>query len=198
MPSLPYLVMQHALDSPEGTLLCPNALLHLGSRAAVDQALSRFARKGQLMRLCQGIYVRPVDTRFGPRPPVLDKVISSLASLLGETIVRSGGEAANALGLTDQVPVRPVFLTSGPNRKLRLGELTVDLRHAPRWQLVAPHQPAGDAVRALAWVGPGKVDQALSTIQRRLPQKDLEELVACRATMPAWMAEPVSALIADR
>ena len=100
------------------------------------------------------------------------------------------------------LPIRCRFvrsvLTSGPNRKLQLGELTVDLRHAPRWQLVAPHQPAGDAVRALAWVGPGKVDEALSTIQKRLPQKDLEELVDCRATMPAWMAEPVSALIAYR
>ena len=69
MPSLPSHILSHAVESPEGTLLCPSALLHLGSRAAVDQALSRLVRKGKLMRVCQGVYVRPIQTRFGLRPP---------------------------------------------------------------------------------------------------------------------------------
>ena len=55
MPSLPRLIMEYAAGSPEGHLLCPNTLLHLGNRAAVDQALSRLARSGQLNRVCQGV-----------------------------------------------------------------------------------------------------------------------------------------------
>lgn len=78
MPSLPRLIMEHAAESPEGSLLCPNVLLHLGNRDAVDQALSRLARSGRLSRVCQGVYVRPVETRFGPRPPSVDKVVQSL------------------------------------------------------------------------------------------------------------------------
>ena len=35
--------MEHAEALPEATPLCPAALLHLGKRAAVDQALSRLA-----------------------------------------------------------------------------------------------------------------------------------------------------------
>ena len=158
MPSLPSQIMSQATESPEGALLCPSALVHLGSRSAVDQALSRLARKREFMGVCQGVYVRPVQTRFGPRPPAVEKVLASLTALWGETIVPSGGAAANALGLTTQVPVRSVYLTSGPNRKLRLGELTVELRHAPRWQLAAPHRPAGEVVRALSWLGPDEVE----------------------------------------
>lgn len=131
MPSLPSQIMSHAAGSPEGTLLCPSALLHLGSRAAVDQALSRLARKAELMRICQGVYMNPIQTRFGSRPPAVEKVIASLSTLWGETIVPCGGAAANALGLTTQVPVRSVYLTSGPDRNLTLGELTMKLRHAP-------------------------------------------------------------------
>ena len=197
MPSLPSQIVSHANESPEGTLLCPSALLHLGSRAAVDQALSRLARKGELMRVCQGVYVRPIQTRFGPRPPSIDKVLASLSALWGETIVPCGGMAANALGLTTQVPVRQIHLTSGPNRKLKLGGLVVELRHAPRWQLVAPHRPAGDAVRALAWLGPEEVEENLGAIEKRLSSRDLEELAATRAVMPAWLAEPVSTMVAD-
>ena len=66
MPSLSKRIMEHASSLPESTPICAGALLHLGSRAAVDQALSRLARSGRLMRICQGIYMQPVETRFGP------------------------------------------------------------------------------------------------------------------------------------
>ena len=197
MRSLPSQVMSHAAESPEGTLLCPSALLHLGSRTAVDQALSRLARKGELMRVCQGVYVQPIETRFGSRLPAVENVIASLSELWGETIVPCGGAAANALGLTTQVPVRSVYLTSGPNRKLRLGELTVELRHAPRWQLTAPHRPAGEVVRALSWLGPDEVEAGLEVVGRKLSAEDFQDLAASRAVMPAWIAEPVSKMVAN-
>ena len=197
MPSLPHQIMSHAVESPEGTLLCPSALLHLGNRAAIDQALSRLARNGRLLRVCQGIYVRPIETRFGLRPPAVEKVIASLSDLWGETIVPCGGAAANALGLTTQVPVRSVYLTSGPNRRLTLGELIVELRHAPRWQLAVPHRPAGEAVRAISWLGPHEVEANLHAIKSKLSAEDFQELAASRAVMPAWIAEPVSAMVAN-
>ena len=197
MPSSPEQIMTYAATLPEGALLHPKVLLHLGTRAAIDQALSRLAMKGRLMRVCHGIYVCPVETRFGPRPPAVEKVVSSLSALWGETIVPCGDAAANALGLTTQMPVQSVYLTAGPNRKLTLGELTVNLRHAPRWQLAAPYRPAGEAVRALSWLGPDEVEASLDVIGRKLSPEDLEELAALRAIMPTWIAEPASALVAD-
>ena len=196
MPSLPRQVMSHAAELSEGALISPNALLHLGSRMAVDQALSRLARKGQILRVCQGLYVGPIQTRFGPRPPSADTVVESLSSLWGETIVPCGGAAAHALGLTTQVPIRPVYLTSGPNRKLTLGQLVLELRHAPRWQLTAPFRPAGEAIRALSWLGPNEVEESLDAIEGKLSTEDLAELAKARALMPSWMAEPVSARVA--
>ena len=197
MPSTPEEIMTYAASLPEGSLLHPKGLLQFGSRAAIDQALSRLAKSGALMRVCHGIYVLPVETRFGPVAPDIGEVLDALSALWGETIVPCGGTAANALGLTNQVPIRSIYLTSGPSRKLRLGNLTVELRHAPRWQLAAPHRPAGEAVRALSWLGPDEVEAGLDVIGRRLSAEDLEELVALRAIMPNWIAEPASALVAD-
>ena len=197
MPSTSQQIMTYAASLPEGAMLHPKGLLHFGSRAAIDQALYRLAKQGKLMRVCHGIYVRPIETRFGTRPPAVEKVIASLAALWGETIVPCGGTAANALGLTTQVPIRSVYLTSGPSRTLTLGESDVELRHAPRWQLAAPHRPAGEAVRALSWLGPDEVEDGLEAITRKLSSRDLEELVALRAIMPNWIAEPASALVAD-
>ena len=196
MPSLSNQILKLAANSQEGMLLCSRGLLHLGNRAAIDQALSRLVRNGGLIRVCQGVYVQPIHTRFGSRTPAVEKVIASLSTLWGERIVPSGGTAANVLGLTKQVPVRSVYLTSGPNRRLTLGELTVDLRHAPRWQLSAPHRPAGEAIRALAWLGPDEIEASLEVIWYKLSAEDFQELATLRAVMPAWIAEPVSARVA--
>lgn len=193
MRSLPKRIMEHAEAAPEATPLCPGALLHLGRRAAVDQALSRLARKGRLMRICQGVYMRLVETRFGIRAPSVGKVIEALSTLWGETIVPCGGSAANRLGLTNQNPVRMVYLTSGPSRRLHFGGHPVELRHAPRWQLVAPHRKAGNIIRALAWLGPREVEDGLEAVMPELSPDELDELAAARAVMPNWMAEPVSA-----
>lgn len=193
MRGLPHRIMEHATVFPEATPLCPAALLHLGNRAAVDQALSRLARSGHLMRICQGVYMRPIETRFGSRAPRVGKALAALSALWGETIVPCGGAAANCLGLTTQNPVRAVYLTSGPNRRLHFGAHTVELRHAPRWQLAAPHRRAGDVIRALAWLGPEEVEDSLETVMPTLSEDDRDELAAARAVMPIWMAEPVSA-----
>lgn len=193
MWGLPKRIMEHAEALPEATPLCPGALLHLGNRAAIDQALSRLARSGKLMRICQGVYMRPIETRFGIRAPNVGKAITALAALWGETIVPCGGSAANRLGLTNQNPVRMVYLTSGPDRSLHFGGHAVELRHAPRWQLAAPHRKAGDIIRALAWLGPKEVEYGLDALVPELSAVELDELAAARAVMPHWMAESVSA-----
>lgn len=195
MASLPKRILEHAVALPEAAPICPGALLHLGNRAAVDQALSRLARRGQLLRVCRGVYMRPVETRFGLHAPSPPKVIAALSALWGETIVPSGGAAANVLRLSTQVPIRMVYLTSGPSRKLRLSALIIELRHAPRWQLVAPGRPAGLAVRALASLGPHGIEESLDIIKRTLSEGDLIELAGARAILPSWIAEPVSTLV---
>ncbi len=196
MPSLSKQIMEHTGSLREGMPICAGPLLHLGGRAAVDQALSRLARSGRLMRICQGIYMQPVETRFGQCAPSIDKGIEALAAMWGETIVPCGGAAAHVLGLTTQIPVRSVYLTSGRDRCLRFGSLEVELRHAPRWQLTAPRRRAGDVIRALAWLGPAEIRERLEAVLPSLSREDVEELAEARATMPHWMAAPVSALVA--
>ena len=104
MTNLAQQVLRHATSLPEGASLSAKALLHLGSRAAVDQALSRLARNGELLRAGRGVYVLPVKGKFGARAPEVAKVVQEWASQRGETVVGNGAAAANALGLTTQVP----------------------------------------------------------------------------------------------
>ena len=194
MRSLSDEIMEYAEGLPEGALVCTNALLHLGNRPAIYQALSRLACHNKLMRVYQGIYVRTIETRFGKCPPDFNKVIASLSKLWGETIVPSGGGAANTLGLTDQVPMRLSYLTSGPNRQLQF-YTKVNLRHAPRWQLVAPNSPAGTLIRALTFLHPNETKETLSKVVPQLSEADMAELLAARSVLPEWIARPLSSYV---
>ena len=147
------------------------------------------------MRIFHGIYVKTVETRFGNRPPDFNKVIESLSELWGETIVPSGGGAANFLGLTTQVPVQLSYLTSGPSRQLWFDKLRVDLHHAPSWQLVAPNRPAGTLIRALTFLSSEETEEAFGKILPRFSEMDVAELLAARRILPAWIVEPLSAFV---
>ena len=106
-----------------------------------------------------------------------------------------GAAAANALGLTTQVPMRAVYLTSGPSRRLKLGAQMIEFRHAPIWQLIFPGRAAGEVVRALAWLGPEKAGEAIQKLRAKLPASELKEVASARSRLPTWMAQEVSALV---
>jgi hypothetical protein len=97
-------ILNEAKALPEGALISAKEFLHLGSRAAVDQALKRLNDRKELMRLYWGVYVRPITTRFGIRAPAAEKVVERIAGTGAETIVPHGAAEANSLGLTTQVP----------------------------------------------------------------------------------------------
>ena len=177
---------------PEGGMVSPKQFLHLASRAAVDQALARLAREGKLLRIGRGSYAVSLEGRFGPRPPSTEAIIAAVEAGSGEIIVASGAAEANALGLTTQMPIREVFLTSGPSRVLHLGKRAVELKHGSRWKLVLGKRPAGMAIRALAWLGPDRASSAVGALQRQLPDEEWQAILAVRSALPSWLARMVS------
>jgi hypothetical protein len=191
-------ILSEARTLPEGALISAKEFLHLGSRAAVDQALKRLKERKELMPLFRGVYVRPVKTRFGTRAPAAEKVIERFATTRAETVVAHGAAAANSLGLTTQVPTKLVYLTSGKNRRLKLGAQVVEMKHAPPWMLLPSHRAAGEAVRAIAWIGEQRASEALTALKQRLPKSTVDELIALRPALPGWLSKSISQTFVPR
>ena len=185
-------ILQRVTTLPEGAPVSAKMLLHLGTRPAVDQSLSRLARRGQLLRAGRGMYVSPVTSRFGTHAPSAHRLIEELSAQRGEVVVPSGATSANALGLTTQVPARTVYWTSGRSRSLNLGKLVIKLEHVPSWQLAFAKEPAGEIVRALAWAGPERVQSVLQEIEGKVPQSEIQRINQHISLFPGWMASALS------
>ena len=119
-------------------------------------------------------------------------MLEAIETASGEVIVPNGAAEANALGLTTQMPIREVFLTSGSSRKLRLGNRNIELKHGSRWQPALGKRPAGRAIRALSWLGPEQASTALKVLHNKLSAAEWEAMYAVRAALPGWMARAVS------
>ena len=192
MPPIAEQILTHTATLPEGAAFRAKELLHLGSRAGVDQALARLERSGAVLRISRGLYVRPAAGRFGLRAPSPNQVVSALASATGETIAAHGAVAANALGLSTQTPLRTIYLTSGRSRTVKAGGQVVELRHAPEWELLLPGQAAGDALRAIAWAGKTRAHETISALRQRLKPAEQQNLLDLRGRLPTWLAQEVS------
>jgi uncharacterized protein DUF6088 len=190
-------ILSEVQTLPEGALISAKQFLHLGSRAAVDQALKRLRERQELLPLYRGVYVRPVKTRFGPRAPSAEKVVGQFAATRAETVVPHGAAAANSLGLTTQVPTKLVYLTSGKSRKLKLGAQTVEMKHAPQWMLLPSQRAAGEAVRALEWIGERRAAEALTVLKQKLSPSTVDELIALRPALPAWLSKSISQTLVE-
>ena len=192
MTSLAQYILTKANQLPEGGVFSPKEFLHLGSREAVDQTFTRLVKEKKLLRVGRGLYTLPLQGRFGSRPPSPERLLAALAEKTGEIVVSHGAAAANRLGLTTQVPVREIFLTSGRSRTLQLGSRVLEIKHAPPWQLLLGESSGGALLRALAWLGPERAEEAMSQVHEILPVKEWEAVAAVRSELPTWLAKTVS------
>ncbi|WP_341521450.1 DUF6088 family protein [Pseudomonas sp. G.S.17] len=187
MKTLPESILEHSRLLPEGGLVCAKEFLHLGSRAAVDQALSRLTKAGQLIRATRGLYLA-VTEQGRYVTPAMDKVVSALASKNQEKIALDGARSAKMLGLSVQVPSGDAFLTNGRARRLQVGEVSAEIRHAPRWMLALGSTTAGAVVRALAWLGERRIGEVMEALRKQLTSTDWHALSSVRSLLPSWMA----------
>lgn len=194
--------MEYAEGLPEGAVIHAKALLHLGNRAAVDQALSRLAKREQLLRIYRGFYVRLLESSFeslpGKYPPSVHLVTKHFAHAVGESVVPNPSATANVLGLTTQNPIRIIYITSGQSRWLKFGDSrSVELRHAPRWYFNVGDRLSGRALRVAGWEGPRNAANILYRLKNELSPSDLREMAAARPKLPSWLAKEVTKFVAN-
>lgn len=186
--SVPDRVMKRVRASGRGSVFTPSDFLTVAARSSVDQALSRLVKGGQLRRLARGLYDFPkLHPKLGALSPAPDDVAHALARETGSQVQIAGARAANALGLSTQVPAQSTYLTDGPSRRVVLGKRIVDLRHASPKHLIAPGSPAGTVVQALRHVGPIRAADVAQVAARRLSANDKKTLASTALQAPAWM-----------
>lgn len=187
-------IQEQIHKAPLGEPFISKIFLGCGSRAAVDQVLSRLVKNGKIKRLSRGVFVRPKKGRFTqyaiPNPIA---VVESVAKSKGEIIQPHGAQAALEFGLTTQVPMQPVFYTNGSSRKISIGKMKVTFKHVSQRKLMFAGRPSGSALSALWYLGKDQITpEILAKIRKQLPRKEYNAIQAEKFSLPGWMTKALT------
>ena len=184
-------VFERILGRGRGTVFTPADFLDLGSRSAVDTALNRGARDGRIRKLGRGLYDRPrLGTDGTPLLPTTEAVVRAIAGRDATRFQPSGAHAANMLGLSEQVPVRIVFLTDGRERTVSLGPRRIILRHATPRQMATAGRKSGTIIQALRWLGKHNVDDSvISKLRQQLDARERKDVLLATRSAPVWITK---------
>jgi hypothetical protein len=187
--SIEAIVLYRIRGSGRGSVVVPADFLDLASRQAVGLTLHRLAKKGVIRRLARGVYDLPKQHPvLGPLSPSADTIAHALAGRDRTRLQPAGAYAANALGLSEQVPAKAVFLTDGPSRTVKIGPMTIQLRQTTPRNMAAAGRLSGLVIQAFRELGKDHVTPArIEHLKRTLPAEKRRELLKDLKLAPAWM-----------
>lgn len=184
-------ILHRIIGKKKGWVFAPTHFLDLGNRAAIDQALSRLVRSGDIRRLTRGLYdYSQKHHTFGDVPPSVDRIAAALAEKDNLKIQSSGAYAANLLGLSDQVPAKIVFLTDGSSRMVQAGNWHIKLKKTTPKNMATAGRMSGLVIQALRYIKQENIDdKIIKKLKGKLSVEDKEQLMSDLRYAPAWIGE---------
>lgn len=184
-------ILDRIQSGAPGDVFAPTDFIDLGSRAAVDQALSRNCRAGLIRKASRGLYdVLHNHPLIGPLSSSPDAVIKAITRRDGIVLQPAGGRCANDLGISDQVPAKAVYLTNGRSRRIQVGKSQITLKHASSRTMATAGTVSGHVIQALRWVGRRYVDdRIIAQLRRNLNANHKAQLMKDLCHAPAWVAD---------
>ena len=190
MQSIDSTILNRIRGLGRGAVLAPSHFLDLGSRQAVDLALHRLMKKGTIRRLARGLYDYPrQDPELGLLNPTVEAIARAIKGRDATRIQPAGSYAANLLGLSDQVPVKVVFLTDGISRRIKLGKQEIVLKRTTPRNMATAGKISGLVIQALRHLGRRHVDDdVILRLRVGVKDSDKKELLRGLRYAPAWIA----------
>lgn len=171
----------------------------LGSPEAIRKALERLVKRGVIIRVAQGIYVRPkISKLLGQLIPSAEEVVEAIVKRDRIRTIPTGSYALNALGLSTQVPMNIVLLTDGSPRLIKLGKRTIKFKKTSPKILTAKGKISRLVIQALKEIGNGNVTEAeekkILDLLRKEDPKDLKHDIAL---VPVWIQKIMKKAVED-
>jgi hypothetical protein len=144
----------HIKRAKGGTIFYPADFEQYGSIEAINVALHRLAKQKRIKRLAFGIYAKPAKSKLiGDVYPGAEEVAKAIARRDNAKLLPTGAYAQNRLGLSTQVPMKLVYLTNGPARKVKLDNTTIVFKKASPKKMALKGEISKLVVMALTDIG---------------------------------------------
>lgn len=181
-------IRERVSSAENGTLFFNNSFPEFDDEY-VGKILSDLVKSGELHHLSRGVYLKTEQTRFGLVYPPVSAIASAIAERDKAQILPTGATALNLLGLSTQMPMNPVFLTSGSARTITVDGRTITFKRVVPKNFAVKGKKRSLIVQALKYIGENNItddDRAkISELIRK--DADASNLSEDMKVMPSWI-----------
>lgn len=182
------IIIRHINESANGTLFFNNSFPEYDDEY-VGQILSDLVSEGLICRLCRGVYLKAEQTRFGIVYPSISEIAEAIGKRDKAQVLPTGATALNLLGLSTQIPMNPIYLTSGSARIVKLGNRTITFKRAVPKNFAINGEKRKLIVQAMRYIGEQNMTEKDCMDFRNLilQYPETETLEKDLPAMPTWI-----------
>lgn len=190
MQSVEAKILRRIRGKPQGWVFTANDFWDYGSAESVRQALKNICDRRRIRRIARGLYHNPkTHPKLGILEPTPEEIVAAIRTKQHTKTQPTGAYAANLLGLSTQVPGKVIFLTDGPDRQLKVGNRTIQLKNRSTRTMAGAGQITGLFIQALKYIGRNRfTEQHLKILKQRLKPEQKKKLKRNVKMAPAWIA----------
>ena len=166
---------------------------YLENIATVERVLSRLVMSGEIKRLRRGLYYIPEISRWGEVPPSKSAIIKALSRGMNTEFVPDGANALYQLGLTQQVPMKQVYLTDKQISTISIGKTEIEFKKVSPKKLSGAKNGVAVYLSAIEYLGK---DEALqediqTKVANILNPNTVDKLEEASTQRAVWIREVV-------
>ena len=184
---------------PDGVAFASNSFHFLNAnKNSIEKELSNLTAQGVIRRFRRGIYYKPQKSSlFGEVLPSPSSIAKAIAKLSDAHMVPDGSMALHMLGLSDQVPMRYIYLNDKLHKSEFVGKTEIVFKRINPKKLIASDKKAGLILSAMEYLGNDAFnDQKLILdFAKRLDNDDIKDLQNASKGYPLWVQQKVQEVI---
>lgn len=189
----------------EDFAFCSGELLHLGTRASIDKALSRLASSGNIQRVARGIYTKNTSKSGIVEGKIVQATLSAISrhnNLPIQVSARAARAKLETLSpsikgkyiASSELEENREFMWSGGTRKFKLNGKSITIKKVSPRKVALCGKNAGLAVSSIWDLEKGKMStRQINTIINQLSPPEQEALFTHKHTLPSWASDTLQA-----
>jgi len=165
---------------------------------SVEKELSKLNADGVIKRFRKGIYYKPQkSTLFGDVLPSPSAVAEAIAKLNDAYIVPDGSMALNMLGLSDQVPMKYIYLNDKLHKSEFVGNTEIVFKRINAKKLTTSNKRVALVLSAVDYLGKDAFSDKnlVKDFASKLDISDIKDLDRASKYYPLWVKNRVSEII---
>jgi len=187
------LILTRIENAPWGKVFVISDFCDIASYDTARKTIERLEENGKIVKVTRGVYYKAKFSTLLNEPvsPDPKSVAAAIARNFGWSISPSGETALNLLGLSNQVPAKCTFISSGPYKVYDVGNTQICFVHRNDKELHGKSEITRLVIQSIKAIGKNSIKNRVDEISKIISPKDKKAILEESFHTTSWVYESI-------